>query len=149
MGHIEGVQLTPQKIIELPAGNVLHVLKNHEASFNGFGEAYFSTVNYNSPKGWKRHRKMTLNVVVPVGTIKFVLFDNRVESKTYQQLQEVVLSKDNYQRLTVPSGVWMAFKGMTEGLNMLLNIADILHDPEETDNLPLENNIIPYTGFTK
>lgn len=148
MGDIEGVLLTPLKIIELPAGNVLHVLKNHEASFNGFGEAYFSTVNYNSPKGWKRHRKMILNVVVPVGAIKFVLFDDRVESKTYHQLQEVELSKSNYQRLTVPPGVWMAFKGVSEGVNMLLNIGNILHDPAEADNLPLENDIIPYTGFT-
>jgi len=74
--------------------------------------------------------------------------DDRKESKTYQLLQEVELSKNNYKRLTVPPGVWMAFKGISHGLNMLLNIASIPHDPGETDSLPLENDIIPYTDFT-
>ena len=147
MGNIEGVQLFLLKIIEGHSGNVLHALKAHEVSFNGFGEAYFSTISYNSVKGWKRHRRMTLNIVVPVGAIKFVLFDARETGKSYQQVMEIELSQTNYQRLTVPPGIWMAFKGIGEGLNMLLNIASIPHDPQETDNLPLQNNVIPYTGF--
>ncbi len=82
MGNIEGVQLTALNIIEGPSGNVLHALKGHEDSFNGFGEAYFSTIHHNSVKGWKRHRQMTLNIVVPIGSIKFVLFDGRETGKT-------------------------------------------------------------------
>ncbi|MFM9944315.1 MAG: dTDP-4-dehydrorhamnose 3,5-epimerase family protein, partial [Bacteroidia bacterium] len=113
-----------------------------------FGEAYFSTVNFNVAKGWKKHRQMILNIVVPAGAIKFVLFDNRMESNTYQQMQEIELSKDNYQRLTVPPGIWMAFKGMGKELNMLLNIASIPHDPDEAENLPLVNELIPYSDFT-
>ncbi|MFM9945495.1 MAG: dTDP-4-dehydrorhamnose 3,5-epimerase, partial [Bacteroidia bacterium] len=75
MGSIEGVQLTKLNIIEGQAGNILHALKSDEDSFNGFGEAYFSTVNFNAAKGWKKHMQMILNIVVPAGAIKFVLFD--------------------------------------------------------------------------
>ena len=146
---IAGVQLTPLKIIDGQAGNVMHALKAQDSSFAGFGEAYFSTVEHGAIKGWKKHRLMILNLVVPVGAIRFVLFDGRENSETYGQMQEVSLSTSHYQRLTVPPGVWMAFGGESEGLNMLLNIASIPHDPTEADNLPLQNDFIPYKGFIK
>jgi len=146
MGTIEGVLLTPLKIIEGSSGNVWHGLKNDESSFAGFGEAYFSGVLQHAVKGWKRHRVMILNIVVPVGVIHFVLFDGRENSISYGQFQEIILSQQNYQRLTVPPGVWMAFKGMDDQ-NLLLNIASIKHDPSEAENLPLVNEFIHYKPF--
>lgn len=147
MGLISGVELTPLKIIKNPSGDVFHALKSNETSFKGFGEAYFSTVNKGVAKGWKKHSRMTLNLIVPAGSIQFVLFDDRPESITYKTLQEIELSIDNYQRMTVPPGIWMAFKGTGENRNILLNIADIPHDPSETESLFLVNDIIPYSGF--
>ena len=145
MGNIEGVFLTPLKIIEVPNGNVLHALKQHEDTFQGFGEAYFSTVKKGIAKGWKKHTRMVLNLIVPVGAIKFIIFDGRPESNTYGQIQELILSTEsNYQRLTVSPGLWMAFQGISDGLNMLLNIASIPHDPTESENLPLQNELITY-----
>jgi dTDP-4-dehydrorhamnose 3,5-epimerase len=148
MGSIEGVLVTPLRVITGDSGNVMHVLKQQEESFQGFGEAYFSTVNAGALKGWKKHRKMILNLVVPVGKIKFVLYDDRPESRSFQNFQEFILSRDNYQRLTVPPGIWMAFLGLEENGNILLNIASIPHDPLEADNLPIQNELIPYTGFS-
>ncbi|HEY4156276.1 MAG TPA: dTDP-4-dehydrorhamnose 3,5-epimerase family protein [Puia sp.] len=148
MGVIKEVVLTPLRIIPGDSGEVLHALKQNEISFQGFGEAYFSTVRKHAVKGWKKHRRMLLNLVVPSGVIRFVLYDDRPESKSFQTIQEVVLSKENYQRLTVPPGVWMAFQGMSDELNILLNIASIPHDPAEADSLPLRNGLIPYPGFS-
>ena len=31
--------------------------------------------------------------------------------------------------------LWMGFQGCSKGLNMLLNVANIPHDPEESDNI--------------
>lgn len=148
MGTINGVWLTPLKIITGDNGGVMHALKNNEPSFAGFGEAYFSTVQHGAAKGWKRHREMTLNITVPSGSIRFVLFDDREESTTKGIVQEIILSPANYQRLTVPPGIWMAFEGLGETGNMLLNIASIPHDPTEADSLPLQNEHIPFNGFT-
>ena len=53
MGSIEGCLLTPLKIIPGDSGEVMHALKQPEESFQGFGEAYFSTVEHGSVKGWK------------------------------------------------------------------------------------------------
>ena len=147
MGGIEQVLLTPLRIIKGESGNVMHALKQQEESFQGFGEAYFSTVHARAVKGWKKHRRMILNLIVPVGTIKFVLYDDRLASSTYQAIQEIILSSENYQRLTVPPGIWMAFQGIGESDNILLNIASIPHDPLEAESLPVQNETIPYQGF--
>jgi dTDP-4-dehydrorhamnose 3,5-epimerase len=148
MDSIKQVILTPLKIIEGQAGNVMHALKATEASFDGFGEVYLSTVRQHCVKGWKKHRHMILNIIVPVGVIKFVLCDDREDSETYGRIQEITLSPDNYQRLTVPPGVWMAFQGLSEGENMLMNVASIAHDPSEAESLPLDSTLIPYTAFS-
>jgi dTDP-4-dehydrorhamnose 3,5-epimerase len=140
-----GVMLTPLRIIPTDNGDVLHGLKATDESFVSFGEAYFSTVGQGKRKGWKKHNRMTLNLVVTAGEIGFVLFDDRPESPTRKQFFKVTLSRKNYQRLTVPPGIWVAFFGISGGENMLLNIASIAHDPAEAENIPLNSEKIPYT----
>jgi dTDP-4-dehydrorhamnose 3,5-epimerase len=131
---IDGCKLTPLRIIPGEKGDVMHALRCTDEGFSAFGEAYFSSVKKGETKGWKRHRRMTLNLVVPVGSIRFHLYDDRPESPTRGQSGEVELSIENYQRLTVPPGIWLAFEGKNPGLNLLLNIADLPHDPTEVDS---------------
>ena len=135
---IDGVLITPLKIIDVPGGNVLHAMKKEDNGFNGFGEAYFSTVEHKVIKGWKRHFEMTLNIVVPIGHIRFVLFDDRDSSQTKGSYQEVSLSRNNYQRLTVPPMIWFAFEGIAKESSLLLNLASISHRKEEQENLSLD-----------
>lgn len=129
---MDGVILTPLKQIYHPKGDIFHAMKKSDIGFDGFGEAYFSTINQNDIKGWKKHTKMTLNIVVPVGNIEFVVYDEN--SKEFFSTK---LSHNNYQRLTVKSGLWMAFKGLDK-YNMLLNLASIEHDPNEAINIGIE-----------
>ncbi|NQX96596.1 MAG: dTDP-4-dehydrorhamnose 3,5-epimerase family protein [Flavobacteriales bacterium] len=131
--------VTPLRRIENVKGDIYHALKCSESSFSQFGEAYFSTVLPSEIKGWKKHAKMVLNLIVPVGAVRFVLFDDRVNSKTYGQFYEEILSADNYCRLTVPAGIWMAFQGNGPDLNLLLNIASIEHDPLEAQTVSLDH----------
>ena len=129
---IKDVVITKLSIIDtLGGGVIMHAMKESSVGYTGFGEAYFSQVDQGAIKAWKRHKKMTLNLVVPVGGIRFVLFDDRKVLNT--QFQEIIISKDNYYRLTVPPMVWMGFQGLSEGSAMLLNIADIEHDPDEVN----------------
>jgi dTDP-4-dehydrorhamnose 3,5-epimerase len=133
---MDGVELTTLKIISPPSGDVLHGIKSTESSFSGFGEAYFSTVNQGQIKGWKKHSKMVLNLIVPVGGIRFVIFDDRKGSQTQGEFMSVTLSLKNYQRLTLSPGLWLGFQGISSN-NMLLNIASIQHNPDEASNMPL------------
>ncbi len=133
---ISGVALFPLNIIQLPDGDVLHGLKQSDSSFHSFGEAYFSTVKQHSVKAWKKHLEMTLNLVVPVGKIKFVIHDDREESPTRGCFREITLSRENYCRLVIDPGLWFGFTGLDAGINLLLNIADIEHDPDEVRQAP-------------
>jgi len=128
---IEGVIITTLKVIDVVGGDVLHAMKAMDKGYDGFGEAYFSIIEKGTIKGWKRHNEMTLNLVVPVGVVRFRLFDDRKGSLTYGDSQEVVLSRENYRRLTLPPMIWIGFQGMGEKDSLLLNIANIPHDPNE------------------
>lgn len=142
--RIEGITVTPLKIISGEKGSVMHALKSFEDDFQGFGEAYFSTIDHNCVKGWKKHTVMISNLIVPVGEILFVFYDDREGSKTHGQFQEIFLSPSNYQRLNVQPGIWMAFKGIGKELNLLLNISSTPHDPNECQVLDLANSQMNY-----
>ena len=128
---IKDVLINKLNVFDTPGGNVMHAMKMTSKGYEGFGEAYFSQIEKDAVKAWKRHKEMTLNLIVPVGEIRFILFDDRVAEST--QFQEVVISKKNYCRLTIPPMIWMGFQGLSEGRSILLNIANIEHNADEAD----------------
>ena len=139
---LSGMLLTPLKQFPMERGDVLRGLKANENSFHGFGEAYFTFINHNRIKAWRKHRKATLNLIVPVGEIQFVFYDDREDSTTFKEFFTVSLSINNYQRLTIPPMLWMGFKGIGEQ-NLLLDIMNIRHDLDDEDRITVEN--IPYS----
>ena len=137
---IEGCFYTPQRRINTPGGDILHGMKKNESGFAGFGEAYFSFIDHGAIKAWKRHKKMTLNLLVPLGAIRFVAYDDRVDSPTNSNFFDVTLSSvDNYVRLTVPPMVWLGFSGVDPGDNLLLNVASHPHSDDEVDRCELSD----------
>ena len=136
---MDGVTLTPLKQITHPKGDVFHAMKASDESFFGFGEAYFSTINKSDIKGWKKHTEMTLNLVVVTGEVELVVYDGT-------DFFRAKLSKDNYQRLTIEPGLWVAFRGLSDE-NMLLNIASIEHDPSESENVDLGDFNFKWDNF--
>ena len=131
------VFLTPLKRISLESGDVWHALKKSDESFHGFGEAYFSLIHHHAIKGWKCHTMMCMNLVVPAGDVKFVFYDQLAN-----QFTEVIIGDSNYQRITVHPNIWFAFQGRSEATSIVLNIADIPHDP--TESLKKELNDLQY-----
>lgn len=139
---IEGVSLHPLKHIAVPKGDIYHAMKSTDEGYAGFGEAYFSQIEHGQAKGWKRHDRMTLNLIVPVGAVKFVIYDDREGSTTKGKFEEIILSpENNYQRLTVAPGIWMAFYGLGEGISILLDIISEPHDSSEASRVDL-NEIV-------
>ena len=131
MGKIKGVALTPLKVIHIAEGDVLHAMKVNDPGYVNFGEAYFSEIQPKKIKAWKRHRKMMLNLIVPAGKVKFVMFDDRKMNDS--EFFEVIISRENYCRLTIPPMIWFGFQGLSRNNSIVLNLASIAHDPEEVD----------------
>ena len=128
---IEGIQITPLKILKNPSGDVMRGLRSDENQFEGFGEVYFSKILSDKIKGWKYHKEMTMNLIVISGEVKFVVFDDRKNSNTKSQFDEYTLSCNKYSRLTIPPKVWIAFKGLSLGESIIMNFSNILHDDQE------------------
>lgn len=126
------ILLTPLPRIETAGGDVLHAMKQSDAGYTGFGEAYFSWVSAGAVKAWKRHTRMTMNVVVPVGQVRFVF---RLDGTDQFRVEEIGV--DRYARITVPPGIWFGFHGLAAPQSLVLNIASIPHDPNEVERLAL------------
>lgn len=139
---IDGVIYTPLSIIDTIGGNVLHAMKSSDPGYFGFGESYFSIIKSNSIKGWKLHNEMVLNLVVPVGSVRFVIYDSREDSETEGKFNDIVLSPERYGRLTIPPKLWLGFQGIDVHNSLILNIASIPHDPNES--ISMEINEIDY-----
>lgn len=147
--NIEGVIVTPMNRICDDRGRIMHIVKSSDDIYNQFGEVYCSTVYPGVVKGWHKHDKMTLNYVVLKGMIKFVLYDDRPTSSTYQQIQEICFGENNYLRVTVPPNVWNGFMGLGTEEAMVINFTDIPHDPNEIHRLDPHEGHIPYSWKTK
>ena len=126
---VKQIFITPLKRIQVSGGDVLHGMKCSDPGYIDFGEAYFSIVESGAIKAWKRHRRMTLNCVVPMGTVLFAFIDEE------GAIREEIIGTNRYVRLTVPPGIWFGFKGVGNKANMVLNIANIPHDPNEVERL--------------
>ncbi len=132
---IDGLIVTKEKIIKLDSGNVMQAIKKSSKGFLDFGEAYFSIINYNSIKAWKKHKKMYLNLIVPFGKVQFTIFDDRNKSNKFA---EYIISSENYLRLTIPPQVWIGFKGLSKPQSIILNIANIPHEDKEVEKIGID-----------
>jgi len=134
-----GLELNPLKSIGTGNGDILRGIKKSDDGFKGFGEAYFSCIFPGSAKGWKCHQKMTLNFVVPVGSIKFVIFQSDRAGQLDQSsgAVEFILGREQYSRLTIPPGLWVGFYGLGDSESVLLNVASHEHDPLESYNIDI------------
>lgn len=143
---IEGLKITDLKEISDPKGSVLHMLRNDDELFKSFGECYFSEVNSGHIKGWKKHSIQSQNISVPIGKVRFVLYDPRENSDTYQTISLIDLGRpNNYKRLHIPPGLWYSFQSISSYTSLIVNCADIPHSPKESKTLPIDTKLIPYS----
>lgn len=132
---LAAILLTPLSRIATNGGDVLHAMKHSDAGYSSFGEVYFSWVAVGAVKAWKRHKRMAMNVVVPVGQVRFVFRSVNADEGDEFRVEEI--GADRYARITVPPGIWFGFQGLVAPQSLVLNIASIPHDPNEVERLAL------------
>ncbi|WP_061209375.1 dTDP-4-dehydrorhamnose 3,5-epimerase family protein [Leptospira borgpetersenii] len=142
---IDGVFIFPLKEIEDPKGSVLHMQKVTDEGFTTFGECYFSEINPGSIKAWKIHSKQTQNLAVPIGRIHLVLYDPRPTSSSFSKIMEIQLGRPNdYFRIKIPFGLYYGFQCISHQTALIVNCADIPHDPNESKKIDVTDSMIPY-----
>ena len=142
---IDGVMVTGLRQIIDERGAVLHHMRNDTPEFTSFGECYFSEMVPGAVKAWKRHREQPQNLAVPIGRVRFVVYDDRGLSPTRGGLQIVELGRpDDYNRLCIPKGLWYGFTCLSDQPALIANCADLPHDPADAELLPEDDPGIPY-----
>lgn len=135
--NLNDIIVTPLRRIATSGGDVLHAMKCTDTGYNNFGEAYFSLISAGAVKAWKRHTKMTMNVVVPVGQVRFVFCELITDGVNAFRVEDI--GEDSYARITVPPGIWFGFQGRSLDQSLILNIANIPHEPNEVDRMAQSN----------
>jgi len=131
---LNDIKTTPLETIRREGGSVLHGIKKSDIGYDGFGEAYFSVIENNKIKAWKCHQQMTMNLVVPYGQVKFVFCDKNSNPR----FKVIEIGQNNYQRITVPPNIWFGFQGRYAPYSLILNLANVEHDPTEVKRLLID-----------
>jgi dTDP-4-dehydrorhamnose 3,5-epimerase len=146
---IEGIKVIPLKQICDDRGKIMHMLKSTDPHFENFGEIYFSFAYPGIIKGWHWHELMTLNYAVPVGMIKLVLYDDRDDSPTKGEINELYIGESNYNLIIVPPKIWNGFMVIGTQTAIVANCATIPHDPDEIKRADPLSDFIPYSWPVK
>ena len=85
---------------------------------------------------------MILNLTVPIGEVVFYILKNSPVEKN-QRGAYIKLGINSYSRLTIPPNYWFAFQGMKKQ-NLVLNVANIKHDPKESSSATVETASFKY-----
>ncbi len=139
---IDGVLVLPLRQIPDERGKIMHMLRHDSPHFEQFGEIYFSVVNPGVIKAWHIHSEMTLNYACVSGTIRLGLYDEREDSPTKGEAQNIYIGESNYCLVRIPPDVWNGFKGVGVNAAIVANCSTTAHDPGEISRLdPFENHI--------
>ena len=142
---INDLIVTPLRKIPDERGSIMHMLRADSPHFKQFGEIYFSTAYPGVIKGWHEHTQQIQNYAVVSGMIKLVLYDNREKSSTYKELNELYIGDENYSLVTIPTGIIMGYKCISNHKCILANCSTLPHDPHEMKSYnPINNDIIDY-----
>jgi len=101
---LKKIKVTSLKIVKQSKGNIMRVLRKRELKKWNFQEAYFSKIKSGKVKAWKFHTKMTLNLVVPSGKVKFVFYHQKTRSFRIIEIGEKKIFKID---CTTKNLVWL------------------------------------------
>ena len=105
-------------------GDVFKILNHKSKNYKGFGELYITTLNKGASKGWNFHKRMTCNLFVIKGKVKFFLKkDNKSINK--------ILSEDTNQILTLKPKVWFKIVNLVKQKSKIINFANLVHNNNE------------------
>ena len=115
--------------INVKNGDVFKFLDRKSNFYSKFGEIYFSKIKYNKIKCWKLHTKMTMNITVPIGKVKFVFVN--LENNL---IDTCIIGENNYYILQVLPGILFGFKGISKKENLIANFSNIKFQNNESKN---------------
>ncbi len=148
---IDGVIIQPLTVRADDRGWLMEVLRDDDALFEVFGQAYVTTCYPGLVKGWHAHALQADNLCCVAGTMKLGLYDDREGSPTRGETLSVVLGLVHPALVHIPPGVWHGFTPVGGAAATMLNLPSRHYDREHPDELRRDpfDPAIPFEWFTK
>ena len=127
------INIRKLSIITNEKGDLLKGFLKSENKNIDIKEVYFSEINPNEIKAWKRHKSMTSNLITVKGEIKVV-----IQEEKGKFISEVI-SKNNYKMITIPPNYWFGFQCIGNEIGLLANISNEEHRDIESEELSINN----------
>ena len=107
---------------------------------------YQTTIRPKQVKGWVLHLEQDDRLFFSFGDVKVVLFDGRVESRTFESLNVLHFGESNRALLRIPRGVYHAIANVGGSDVVFINSPTRAYRHEDPDKyrLPLDTDRIPY-----
>lgn len=143
---IEGVKIKKLKVIPDERGRLMEIFRNDDENFEKFGQVYMTTNYPGVVKAWHYHKIQTDNVACLNGMIKLVMFDDRKDSLTKGEVNELFLGIHNPVLVSIPSGVYHGWKNIGEKESIIVSVPTEAYNRENPDEfrLPYNDTKIPY-----
>ena len=136
MNLLKNIKVLKLKKFKNPKGNVLRGFRKNDKYLENSAEIYFSWINKKTIKGWKLHKKMSMNLVVPIGKVIFVFYDSK-------NFKTIIVGEKNYSRIFVPNNIFFAFQNLHEEKSLVVNNASIIHQ-NKNESVTISLNKINY-----
>lgn len=146
-GGIDGLAVHTLALIEDSRGSLIEVYRPEWGLHaDPLVSVYQVVARPGSVRGWVVHDEQDDRIFVTHGTFWWAFFDARVESPTYRQAYDVVLSDQARPLLVIPAGVLHAAKNIGSGPAIFLNMPTRPYDHESPDKYrtPMDGVTIPF-----
>lgn len=143
---IEGVIVTPLKLLPNERGRLMEVQRRDDPAFPGFGQVYITQSFANVVKAWYRHRTQIDQLAAITGLVKLVLYDDRDGSPSRGAVNEIMMGEHAPKLVLIPPGIWHGFKAVEAAAFLLhLNSEAFDFDAPDEERLPPDDSSIPYS----
>jgi dTDP-4-dehydrorhamnose 3,5-epimerase len=148
---IDGVKVRQLRFIPDERGYLMEILRSDWREFERFGQVYVTAAYPGVVKGWHYHKLQTDHFVCIHGMAKVVLYDRREDSPTHGEVNEFFIGERNPSLVKIPPEVVHGFKGVGQGVALIVNVPTELYNYEEPDEyrLPYDTEEIPYDWAVK
>jgi dTDP-4-dehydrorhamnose 3,5-epimerase len=149
---IAGVTMKPLTLIPDDRGFLMELLRSDDALFEAFGQVYITGCKSGVAKAWHYHREQSDHFACISGTALLVLYDNRHDSPTKGEVQELILDAPPCSRadpllVKIPPLVLHGFTAWECDEARIMNVPTLPYrytDPDEF-RYPWNSSTIPYT----
>lgn len=132
---IEGVQCIPLKTNMDDRGYLIELVRATDPFLKKFGQVYLvGNPVRGTIRAFHKHAVLWDYFFVSHGSAKFVLVDDRTNSRTYMHLNTFIISERNPSLLIVPPGVhhgWMSLEDDTQ----MISTASEVYNREQPDEV--------------